>query len=579
MPRRKKNFIDRTRAATFQLVNAPTDGSRSNHVFVPLTSAHPPKQQAVGAEQNPPNAVHISDEEQQYRRADYEYGEYGFPDDGYDYSQHFRPIGGAGGVFMDAVTGLPDPDAVPSASKRASKSKNRPHSDQVVLKHIQAETQQPSHPQSSHPSDKPWRNPVDEIERIEAIHQIQRERKNNPELDQIFAQLDSDGDLESAASDTANLDHFELHQAPSATANDAASVHTCDLLEDDFIALADAPLTDHSAPPDADLWHNVVKQFREPRLLDEQFEKFMTGFQLDSTDEEYEQFREQLSEHADMYQNDPSHITAEQADALLDDEQLIQGLASLNCDDQSHGRQDAPATSLPSESPDASQSCTARDVEFQQYADAEFERGMETLLDSYVRVSAEETLDAFDGVQKAKEAIQLAEEEEKARVHQLNDLAIDSDGHDSELDSQFEEMYKEREKWDCETIISTYTNLENHPSVIDAPSGRRRRVAPRSAIIRLDPRTQAPAEFVPETNDAASEHVADYGTRRAVASVSPRSRGESKADKKARKNAAKLASRERRALKSEMKKAFGEERTKQGRHATALGKAKVAVKF
>ena len=28
-----------------------------------------------------------------------------------------------------------------------------------------------------------------------------------------------------------------------------------------------------------------------------------------------------------------------------------------------------------------------------------------------------------------------------------------------------------RERWDCETIVSTYSNLENHPSVIDEPHG------------------------------------------------------------------------------------------------------------
>ena len=32
-----------------------------------------------------------------------------------------------------------------------------------------------------------------------------------------------------------------------------------------------------------------------------------------------------------------------------------------------------------------------------------------------------------------------------------------------------------RDDWDCETIVSTYSNLENHPSLIDEPhlGGRR----------------------------------------------------------------------------------------------------------
>jgi len=37
-----------------------------------------------------------------YRDDDYEFGEYGFPDDGYDYTKHFKPTGG-GGVYIPAV--------------------------------------------------------------------------------------------------------------------------------------------------------------------------------------------------------------------------------------------------------------------------------------------------------------------------------------------------------------------------------------------------------------------------------------------------------------------------------------------
>jgi len=44
-----------------------------------------------------------------------------------------------------------------------------------------------------------------------------------------------------------------------------------------------------------------------------------------------------------------------------------------------------------------------------------------------------------------------------------------------------EQMERERPDWDCETILSTYSTLENHPSVIGAPAGknkpRRRRPA------------------------------------------------------------------------------------------------------
>ena len=48
--------------------------------------------------------VRFSEEEDRkygYNRRDWELGEYGFPDDGFDYSKYFKPIGGGAGVFVD----------------------------------------------------------------------------------------------------------------------------------------------------------------------------------------------------------------------------------------------------------------------------------------------------------------------------------------------------------------------------------------------------------------------------------------------------------------------------------------------
>lgn len=53
---------------------------------------------------------------QNYKARGYEYGEFGFPDDGYDYYKHFRAIGGGDGGFIDTGTGLPDASAVKGSS-------------------------------------------------------------------------------------------------------------------------------------------------------------------------------------------------------------------------------------------------------------------------------------------------------------------------------------------------------------------------------------------------------------------------------------------------------------------------------
>lgn len=51
-------------------------------------------------------------------------------------------------------------------------------------------------------------------------------------------------------------------------------------------------------------------------------------------------------------------------------------------------------------------------------------------------------------------------------------------------------MPEEHEAWDCESILSTYSNLNNHPALIREA---------RPPTIRLDPRTGAPraADAVP----------------------------------------------------------------------------------
>ncbi|KAI6114913.1 Low temperature viability protein-domain-containing protein [Pisolithus croceorrhizus] len=120
----------------------------------------------------------------------------------------------------------------------------------------------------------------------------------------------------------------------------------------------------------------------------------------------------------------------------------------------------------------------------------------------------------------------------------------DSDNEDDEkLFASYHTNEKES-RWDCETILSTYTNLENHPKIIRA---RTSKPVPK---IRLDPRTGLPSVNMeppegsrPSTEDSESLHV----PKRTVT----RSRDESKESKKARKQAVRA---ERQAKRVEKKK-------------------------
>ncbi|KAI4902312.1 hypothetical protein NFI96_032258 [Prochilodus magdalenae] len=90
------------------------------------------------------------------------------------------------------------------------------------------------------------------------------------------------------------------------------------------------------------------------------------------------------------------------------------------------------------------------------------------------------------------------------------------------------------EKWDCETIISTYSNLYNHPKLIEDP--------PKHKQIRVSNKTGIPLDVLPKKGPTARqvermERINDSDLPRA--STQPRTREESKEERKLRKQAIK----------------------------------------
>ncbi|KAF8665428.1 hypothetical protein AX16_000447 [Volvariella volvacea WC 439] len=117
-----------------------------------------------------------------------------------------------------------------------------------------------------------------------------------------------------------------------------------------------------------------------------------------------------------------------------------------------------------------------------------------------------------------------------------------------------------KERWDCETILSTYTNLENHPRII-----RLRNSKKPIAKIHLDPKTSLPiveprpiqkAEMVQNSKSDTESDTEELATKHATIT---RPRDESKEAKKARKAALKAERQTRRANKKAMKEQFSSE--------------------
>ena len=124
-------------------------------------------------------------------------------------------------------------------------------------------------------------------------------------------------------------------------------------------------------------------------------------------------------------------------------------------------------------------------------------------------------------------------------------------------------------QWDCETILSTYSNIYNHPKVIEIPSK-----------IKLDKRGIAINE-VPENKDVIDEKEEDGYVSQSdeeeekVVISNYRTKSETAEEKKARKAAVKEGQRMRRQIKKATKEVFKEESSREGKFAASKVKGRV----
>ncbi|GAB2225148.1 hypothetical protein Drorol1_Dr00005936 [Drosera rotundifolia] len=127
-----------------------------------------------------------------------------------------------------------------------------------------------------------------------------------------------------------------------------------------------------------------------------------------------------------------------------------------------------------------------------------------------------------------------------------------------------EESSDESEVWDCETIVSTYSNLDNHPARIGAPETFRKKKLSETVfktlkdskenMILLGGKEKIPVEYLPQGRRATKEKVKDVA-KNAQPKRKPHGQ-ESKEEKKERKAAVKEERREARRVKKEVKELY-----------------------
>ncbi|KAL3156668.1 Protein ltv1 [Trebouxia sp. C0009 RCD-2024] len=118
--------------------------------------------------------------------------------------------------------------------------------------------------------------------------------------------------------------------------------------------------------------------------------------------------------------------------------------------------------------------------------------------------------------------------------------------------------------WDCESVLSLRSNLDNHPGTISEQSNRRYR--PASGKIKLAAKTGLP---INSSENHRSLDFDSYSRTTSASAAQPRLKGESTDEKKQRKTAVKEAKREARCAKKELKIMFKEEAAKQHKRMAA----------
>ncbi|CAD5325352.1 unnamed protein product [Arabidopsis thaliana] len=133
-------------------------------------------------------------------------------------------------------------------------------------------------------------------------------------------------------------------------------------------------------------------------------------------------------------------------------------------------------------------------------------------------------------------------------------------GNEDEFVELTEESSDESEKHDCETIVSTYSNLDNLPGkILAAESARQKKLSETLAnalssngrIINLQGRERIPVEFLPGRRAEQTDVKAEIPK---AEPIKRKTHGqESKEEKKERKNAVKAEKREARIIKKQTK--------------------------
>ncbi|XP_045159962.1 protein LTV1 homolog [Mercenaria mercenaria] len=179
-------------------------------------------------------------------------------------------------------------------------------------------------------------------------------------------------------------------------------------------------------------------------------------------------------------------------------------------------------------------------------------------------------MDEFEKTQKEKNLKEVVDEKEGESVDVFNE---DSDTEMSDTDLVTVEV-KPDEKWDCESILSTYSNLYNHPKLITEPK------KVKNKEVQLKGKYGIPADVI-ATRGLTEHEINMQMTQRDRADKAStyRPKDETPQEKADRKRALKDERRERRQEKKLNRKAFTKEKLRQDKEVLNLNQNLKGVKI
>lgn len=192
-------------------------------------------------------------------------------------------------------------------------------------------------------------------------------------------------------------------------------------------------------------------------------------------------------------------------------------------------------------------------------------------LDSYSKnpkgVEIDEHLIQQTMKQFEDQKIENDEDVQKAAIEKTKKLASRLVYDDEETTTIFVEEDKNNlDKWDCETILTTYSNIYNHPKLITLPSKQRIRLSNKTGLPLSEDSKKSSKETKTveeqETDDEDQDDNLEDSSDQMKISFE-RKKGETSEERRARKHAIKEFRRDRRSMKKATKLAFKQEEQKQ----------------